>query len=306
MQKSVFVFLILILSAGGWFPVAAQDEDVCGPDQFNETVSDLFALYDEASAEDPVVAARNLQAALDELLILCENRPAPRDTSFLIEGKWIRDWDRSEQTCPDGSVISWPDTTVILSYDEVNDVIISEDAVNVPLEYTLAIGGVYTGVRNETLADGRRVTYNFRIFSEGNDLLTGTANFFLSGALPESDLGEGGAELEEGPASVPETDPETGEPEVAVTCSLLNTFQLYLVDESIQCLVIAPAGSNVRAEPSTDASRVGELPRGAIREVDGQALDSEGIVWWRLRDSAWVRSDLVRPTSGCSGVAALG
>ncbi|MCC7207461.1 MAG: hypothetical protein IT323_09150 [Anaerolineae bacterium] len=73
-------------------------------------------------------------------------------------------------------------------------------------------------------------------------------------------------------------------------------------DEAQTCLFTAGQIINLRAGPGTEYARLGNLRSGDGAEVDGQALGSDGLVWYRLTTGAWVRSDLTGAPDPCIDV----
>lgn len=68
------------------------------------------------------------------------------------------------------------------------------------------------------------------------------------------------------------------------------------------CTITAPNTANQRSGPGTNFDRAGSLSAGQTAEVDGQATGSDGMIWYRLTDGAWVRSDVIVAPDECSTV----
>ncbi|NLX08881.1 MAG: WD40 repeat domain-containing protein [Chloroflexi bacterium] len=75
--------------------------------------------------------------------------------------------------------------------------------------------------------------------------------------------------------------------------------QVWIIPPKDQCVIHALAPTNVRAGPSLDAGRVDVLPPRRIAYVTGQALGTDGFIWWQVADDLWVRSDVVEETGRC-------
>ncbi|MBI1279669.1 MAG: hypothetical protein GC179_16190 [Anaerolineaceae bacterium] len=68
------------------------------------------------------------------------------------------------------------------------------------------------------------------------------------------------------------------------------------------CTITAPNKANLRSGPGTEFNRAGALSGGQTAHVDGQAKGSDGMVWYRLTDGAWVRSDVIGSPTECTSV----
>lgn len=68
------------------------------------------------------------------------------------------------------------------------------------------------------------------------------------------------------------------------------------------CTITAPNNANLRSGPGTEFDRAGALSAGQTAEVDGQAQGTDGMTWYRLSDSTWVRSDVVGTPAECTSV----
>jgi WD40 repeat protein len=68
------------------------------------------------------------------------------------------------------------------------------------------------------------------------------------------------------------------------------------------CTISAPGNANLRSGPGTDFDRAGSLSAGQTAEADGQAIGPDGLIWFRLTDGAWVRSDVIDASAECEGV----
>jgi WD40 repeat protein len=68
------------------------------------------------------------------------------------------------------------------------------------------------------------------------------------------------------------------------------------------CTFTAAQIINLRAGPGTDYARLGNLAARDGAEVNGQALGSDGLVWYRLTTGEWVRADLTSAPGDCLDV----
>ncbi len=68
------------------------------------------------------------------------------------------------------------------------------------------------------------------------------------------------------------------------------------------CTITASRNVNLRSGPGTNFDRAGTLAGGTSATVDGQATGAGGIVWWRLGENVWVRSDVVNGSGDCERV----
>jgi uncharacterized protein YraI len=79
-----------------------------------------------------------------------------------------------------------------------------------------------------------------------------------------------------------------------------------LIEEKPQvaesCTVTAANTVNLRAGPGTNYGRVGSLATGESARPDGQATGTDGFLWWRLPDEAWVRYDIVEASGDCESM----
>jgi hypothetical protein len=64
--------------------------------------------------------------------------------------------------------------------------------------------------------------------------------------------------------------------------------QLGVIGVGVRVMVVNTGGNglNFRREPSVNAERIRRLPDGTIYEVVGGPQESQGFVWWQLRDPA--------------------
>jgi hypothetical protein len=76
-----------------------------------------------------------------------------------------------------------------------------------------------------------------------------------------------------------------------------------LGDEPLSpCTVSASRDANLHAGPGTGYTVVGSLRAGESADVSGQAVGTDGFVWWLLKDGMWVHSDVVDETEGCENL----
>jgi WD40 repeat protein len=68
------------------------------------------------------------------------------------------------------------------------------------------------------------------------------------------------------------------------------------------CTIATSNNANQRGGPGTNFDLAGTLAVGTSAAVDGQATGTDGMVWWRLGEGVWVRSDVVNETGDCEGV----
>jgi hypothetical protein len=71
---------------------------------------------------------------------------------------------------------------------------------------------------------------------------------------------------------------------------------------TVFCRISGNSAVNQRSGPGTNFDLAGTLTAGANADVDGQATGSDGIVWWRLGEGVWVRSDVVDEAGDCENV----
>jgi hypothetical protein len=86
-------------------------------------------------------------------------------------------------------------------------------------------------------------------------------------------------------AVVPEVTPETTTDSGACTLSPASA-----------------SGANLRAAPSVGAAVAGSLGSGATATGNGQAIGSDGFIWYQLTSGAWVRSDVVTESGACASL----
>jgi len=74
-------------------------------------------------------------------------------------------------------------------------------------------------------------------------------------------------------------------------------------DATGDCTVSALSGSvNLRTGASTSMDIAGTLTGTDTAMVNGQAMGSDGFIWWSLVRGSWVRSDIVAETGDCDSV----
>ncbi len=76
--------------------------------------------------------------------------------------------------------------------------------------------------------------------------------------------------------------------------------------ESTLCTVKASGLVNRRSGAGTRFASMGRLTTGETATVSGQALGTDGYVWWQTDDGTWVRSDVVTATAACDSVPTIG
>jgi len=62
---------------------------------------------------------------------------------------------------------------------------------------------------------------------------------------------------------------------------------------AMTCVITAPGTANLRSGAGTNFNIAGSLSAGQTVEANGQAAGADGMMWYRLLDGAWVRSDVV-------------
>ncbi|NDJ87409.1 MAG: beta-propeller fold lactonase family protein, partial [Chloroflexi bacterium] len=70
----------------------------------------------------------------------------------------------------------------------------------------------------------------------------------------------------------------------------------------VPCMINAPNVVNLRAGPGTTFEVVRQLDPSEQVEADGQTTGTDGFIWWRLTEGAWVRSDVVEAGLGCDAM----
>jgi hypothetical protein len=86
----------------------------------------------------------------------------------------------------------------------------------------------------------------------------------------------------------------------------LTTEQLDAqVAEAAVCTITAEKPVNLRSGPGTIYGRAGGLAANSSGHPDGQAKGTDGLTWWRLPGSRWVRSDIVEEQGGCAGLPVI-
>jgi hypothetical protein len=71
---------------------------------------------------------------------------------------------------------------------------------------------------------------------------------------------------------------------------------------TIFCRISGNSDVNQRTGPGTDYDLAGQLTAGSNADVNGQATGADGLVWWRLGEGVWVRSDVVDEAGDCEAV----
>lgn len=72
--------------------------------------------------------------------------------------------------------------------------------------------------------------------------------------------------------------------------------------EDAACFVYTNRSANLRSDPDTGSAQVGTLTSNQFMRVQAQLDGTDGVVWWQLDETTWVRSDVVSETGNCEGV----
>lgn len=75
--------------------------------------------------------------------------------------------------------------------------------------------------------------------------------------------------------------------------------QVWIIPPQDRCVVHALSPANLRPEPRIDAERADVLHPHRLATVTDKATDADGIIWWKLDNNLWVRSDVVEETGRC-------
>lgn len=274
MQKTFFILLIIGLLV---MPVIAQDEDACSADAINEAVDVLLADYQaERPSDDATAIVASVGELSDELISLVADCLPSEDSTdettdttttddgLPREGKWLVQWEQAESVCPDGTTIAGINRPFIMMVDRENDVITADDIlIWPPLEFTQNLDGIYHFGRHTTT-----FTYDYFLMDMSEDRIEGLIRDYIP----------------------------------TRNCNLESTFTFTLADENIICLVATEVGANLRSGPGTDFNRAGAMPASERTDVIGQAIGTDGFVWWQLANEAWVRSDVVQEAGYCEDV----
>lgn len=76
--------------------------------------------------------------------------------------------------------------------------------------------------------------------------------------------------------------------------------------QPVTCRLTTIQGVNIRNGPGAGNDQIASRPGDWELAADGQALGSDGIVWWRLYVGFWVRSDFVRENGDCNNLPVVG
>ena len=68
------------------------------------------------------------------------------------------------------------------------------------------------------------------------------------------------------------------------------------------CMATATGRVNMRRGPDITFELEGVLNPGASLNISAQAIGSDGFVWWRLENNAFVRSDTVSISGDCNAI----
>ena len=71
------------------------------------------------------------------------------------------------------------------------------------------------------------------------------------------------------------------------------------------CVITASGNVNLRSGPGTGYSLVGQLLAGGNTFPNGQAVGTDSLIWWRLPEDTWVRSDVVEATAECANLPVI-
>lgn len=73
----------------------------------------------------------------------------------------------------------------------------------------------------------------------------------------------------------------------------------------LTCVLQARDGVNLRTGPGTGFARGGGLDAGQRATADGQAVGADGLLWYRVQGTLWVRSDVVTVTGDCANLTVV-
>ncbi len=267
MRRLILIWVSLMSLLGG--TVRAQD----GCD-LNAQVDALYEAYTVAREEDAAGAAAALQTGLAEVLATCEPAeatPNSESTTVLTSGQWHIDWASEAPTiCQGGDFTYTPrDLTFLLEVDG-DQFTATDHYAWPPLVFAAEPDGAYAAAGTQTV-ESIRMDYDYQVTVISSDRIEGTAI----------------AEL------------------AALDCTIRDSFEMTLVDESVTCMVNTLTGANLRSGPGTTFERAGVMPMIDMQPVLGQAEDGDGMTWWQLADDAWVRSDLVAEAGDCEAVPVM-
>ena len=68
------------------------------------------------------------------------------------------------------------------------------------------------------------------------------------------------------------------------------------------CEISAGGSVNMRSGPGTTFEVAGQLAANTVRNAQGQAVGTDGFIWWQLDDDSWVRDDVVRAQGDCKSI----
>lgn len=71
---------------------------------------------------------------------------------------------------------------------------------------------------------------------------------------------------------------------------------------NVDCTIFTPNSINLREGPGTNFAVFAAATGGLTADVIGQTVGSDGVVWWKLPNGAWVRSDVVTEDGNCDDV----
>lgn len=74
----------------------------------------------------------------------------------------------------------------------------------------------------------------------------------------------------------------------------------------VTCTLRTLQGVNIRSGPGTNFEQIASRRTDNVLAADGQKTGSDGIVWWRLYEGFWVRSDFVRENGDCDALPSVG
>lgn len=105
--------------------------------------------------------------------------------------------------------------------------------------------------------------------------------------------------LAEGEQPLVPADAELAIPADTTQAALEAVIETSEAPAAASCVISSNGESRQRVGPGTNYEVTGLMAPNANAEVIGQARGTDGMIWWQLAESVWIRSDLVSETGDC-------
>ncbi|MCB9451247.1 MAG: SH3 domain-containing protein [Anaerolineaceae bacterium] len=270
--QRIVIAAVLVMLMVTMTTTSAQDE-TCDTGTLSETLIDYAQQIDQGDYDTIVNVTSEINMLLRQYVDTCNpeeavSNPDAPFSDFTV-GKYRLTW-RQETDQTQCGTSATNRNAILLVADDGRSVQVFDAWVYDPLAFELQADGQIIARRNLTLTDGSTLTYEYILDNEAitTDSLQGTITTFLP----------------------------------SYNCYSTESFTYTLIDANQSCLVAAPSRANMRSGPGTNYQQAGIITSDEQFDVIGQATGTDGFVWWKLENNAWIRSDLVKEAGLCDDV----